>query len=109
MFPFFCLQENFVGDYPFMNTFDSTKVNGVIVRSDIPESVIPSTPILPGNRQADNILSQRFLDIHVDIQLVNVTAEFPLVSSLLDTVIALLVFCCMHMYCLFIGCSIRLS
>lgn len=63
-----------------MNTFDSTKVTGVTVRSDIPEPVVPSEPTPPRSQQADNILSQRFLDIHVDIQLLDVTADFPVVS-----------------------------
>lgn len=113
VFPFLCLQENFVGDYPFMNTFDSSKVNGVIIRSDILESVIPSDPNLPGSQQADNVLSQRFLDIHVDVRLVNVTAEFPLVGCLLDTVMYIdctpFVLLYAHVVLIFIDCSIRLS
>lgn len=63
-----------------MNTFDSTKVNGITVRSDIPEPVVPTQPSPSTNQLVDNILSQRFLDIHVDIMLLDVTADFPVVS-----------------------------
>ena len=73
-------QENFVGDYPLMNTFDSTKVSGITVRSDIPELIVPTEATPPTSQPADNILSERFLDIHVDIVLLDVTADFPVVS-----------------------------
>lgn len=63
-----------------MNTFDSTKVNGITVRSDIPEPVVPNQPSPSTSKLVDNILSQRFLDIHVNIMLLDVTADFPVVS-----------------------------
>jgi hypothetical protein len=72
------IKENFVGDYPYLNTFNSELPDGVIVRNDIPEFVVPEAPTPVSQEKSANVFLERFLNIHVDFKITNVTAEFPL-------------------------------
>ena len=82
-----------MGDYPYLNTFNSEDPNGVVVRSDYPDVEIPKAPTPVSQEKFSNVFPERFLNIHVDFKITNVTAEFPLVS-------------CLMLYNMFVICAV---
>ena len=78
-----------MGDYPYMNLFDSSDDGDFLWQSNIPVVIIPDAPTENAFSLKENMLLHRFLNIALDVQLNNIIAEFPVVSVPHITIISI--------------------